>query len=127
MKIFGLTGLKRFLVTALLGLGLVLLLVPGAISAPVSSPQTLIAQTSEVKSAPSPQPASPIAPMPSVEEPAQPKPATTEQRSTQNEQPPSRETAARGKNQGDRASTQAPYDPYDIDAIRQFDNSWYGQ
>lgn len=131
MKNFGLTGLmtglKGCLLTALLCIGL--MIVPDTIAVPFSFPQALIVQAREVQPSQSPQPSSTQPSTGEVEETAQPEQATTEQRSTQAEQQRSaRETAAPGnRNQGDRTSTQAPYDPYDMNAIRQFDNSWYGQ
>lgn len=129
MKNFGLTGLKRFLVTAVLGIGLVLLSTPGAIATPFPFSQTLIAQAAAAKPSQSPQPPRSPSLTEEVENTVQPKQPTTEQRPTQSDQQRSTKetTSPRERNQGDRSSTPTPYDPYDMGAIRQFDKSWYGQ
>lgn len=130
MKNFGLTGLmtglKGCLLTALLCIGL--MIAPDPIAA-AFFPPALIAQTTNVKPSDSSQPPNAQFSTKGVEETTKPEQAATKQRQTQESQRgSSRETtSSRERGQGDRTSTQTPYDPYDMNTIRQFDNSWYGQ
>ncbi len=127
MKNFELAGLTRLLVMALLGIGLILLNVPGAIAAP-SFPQPLIAQAAEAQPAPSHQASSTSRSTEGSEKLSQPEQPTTGQRPPQKDQQhPSETTAPREQNRGDRPPTPTPYDPYDMGEIQQFDRSWYGQ